>query len=298
MVANSVSKVNVNEVTFANNIYEFSRFYDKHFSLCKELAGIKEVIFKDRNDNSKEVREIKKRLVGEFFRYAIDQVGSFIIDNLHYLDNVEIQDLLINKIDKLEKDFINDYVFINLSKDSKRNINEETVYQQKYFSYLLRCFEITSEAIRYLQTSLMISPKSILKIFVFHDDTKFFINLGTYRDEISRSIGQYRFSYTLDHIKEVLGYYYSYNVFMDYEYREEMEIKIRKLINLTINGEIIYLIENYSQDSDFRRNEVLELSYKIKRLLRYVYVKTNESMQKQKVLPKKVIREYIDKTTI
>ena len=214
----------VNEVGFVNHFYEFSRFYDRHKELCDELSGMKKILTRDRGGE-----DAKNVIDAQNFHFGISKLHSFLIDNMHYINDMNDRECLQKRIFDLEIRYQNDSEYLEFASKS-RGLSDEIIFKTKYFNYLLECFNIASSIMTVLQTSLMISPKSIRKSIVYHDDSKFFVNLGQYRDEVSDNLADFKCSTALDHTRKVIGYYETYNLFMDLEQRNDLD----KLIKLSI----------------------------------------------------------------
>jgi len=295
MDSDSRRNSSIKEVGFVNHFHEFCRFYDRHTELCDELSGMKERIMKEKGSEKRYI------ISASNFHFGITKLNSFLIDNLHYVDDYDKRKDLMSQLKKIEIRYINDEEYLKLINTSNRDVNKEVELQQRYFEYLQSCFKIGSEIMILLQTSLMISTKDIHKNIVYHDDSKFFLNLGRYRDSLSDNLANFKFSNVLDHIKKIEGYFYSYNLFIDLEIRRDLEKLIDYIIELILTKENLSLVISIRKNlnlSNKQKLDVRELSSYIRDALSFIYVKTNECLQEKNLFPKRQKRIFIDKTTI
>lgn len=289
-------KAQVHEVIIANHIREFSRFYDKHKTLCDEITGVKKrTIIEKGNPLPIEITRLN-------FHFAIKRLYAFIIDNIHYVTEKDKRNEIEVEINNIEQSFINDSDY---NEYVKRNdslvIDDKIKFNIKYFKYVLRCFELSGKFVKYLQNSLMINTKDIKKSISFFEYGNFFENLSQYRDEISNDLSDFRFKDILTHLKKIIGYHYTYRVFMLQTELEVIDLLINTLISYVLKEEFVgYIIKTNKNDfltNDERFDIQIETIF-IKQILSRIYVLMNESLSERNILPKVSKKELIDKTLI
>ena len=202
----------IDEVTFKNHISEFQRFYRNHKSFCDEVAGIKPRVLYEDN----EVKEFYVKR--ENFIFAIRKLTAFVIDNLHYIKNISDVRIIEKECYDLEQSYTEDALYHKLL-NKTRTKEEEITLNKLYIEYVIKVYEIGNMLVNLLQSSLMIATSKVAKDVEYHNETAFFDELSQYRSEISDSISNYRFSDTLIQLKRILGYHYTYKIFLKQEER-------------------------------------------------------------------------------
>lgn len=284
----------VDEVKFKNHIAEFKRFYSSHKSFCDEVAGLKPRLMKEKNDATEFFIEKKN------FIFAIRKLLSFVIDNLHYVKNVADRRDLENSCYSLEREFLNDNEYHELAKRS-RTVEEDIILTKKYLSYIIKIYLAGNKLTNLLQNSIMISTSRVAKNIEYYNEVNFFDELSIYRTEMSDSISNYRFSDTLIQLKKILGYHYTYKIFLDYEDQQFIEDLLLALIDEILKENILLLIvkvkkQQYIPDDDQKKMTYYHAS--IKKALLKIYYITNLGLSERKILPKIERKIHIDKTLI
>lgn len=290
----STTKRPKDEVSFVNHIFEFVRFYNNHRLFCDQISGIKgrQVL---SNQNEEQVYITEKNFV-----LAIRKLNAFIIDNLHYIKDLDDARTMQEKVEQLEDDFNSDRSYHSLNDASARSDEEEIVLQQKYFRYLLRCFELANDLVRLLQNSLMVSPADTKKYISYHNPASFFENLSYYRDEMSNDLSQFSLDNSLNHVKKCLGYVYSYKNLLHEEERLLIERLQKRLIAYVLDPltiEHITQVKSRMYDED----DLKAIKGDIKRirfLLQNLYYLTNKCLSSRNIMPKIQRKIFLDKTTI
>lgn len=285
----------VDEVKFKNHISEFKRFYSAHKSFCDEVAGIKPRLFKEKS-------EAEEFFIGKKnFIFAIRKLLAFVIDNLHYVKNVGDRRMLESACYKLEQDFIDDKVYHEIASKKTKTAEEEIVLTKKYLEYIMRIYATGNKLTNLLQNSIMISTSRVAKHIEYYNEGNFFDELSIYRSEISDSISNYRFSDTLDQLKRILGYHYTYKILLDYEDQKFTEDLLLALIDEILKEDILKLITKVANSqylTDEEKKSMTEYHSSIKKALLKIYYITNMGLSERKILPKIERKIHIDKTLI
>ena len=284
----------VDEVTFKNHLSEFQRFYSNHKSFCDEVTGIKPRAIIENNER-KEFYVTK-----ENFIFAIRKLSSFVIDNLHYIKNLEDRRKIEKDCSDLESEFQNNEEYQKLVL-KQRNTEEDIRLTEMYLVYIVKIYEVGNRLVNLLQNSIMIATSRVSKDIEYHNETSFFDELSRYRTEISDSISNYRFSDTLLQLKKILGYHYTYKILIKTEEQQFTERILQLLIKEILQKDTLKLIKKVAEGNYLRKEENEKMIYlhtNIKKVLLKVYYITNKNLSDRKILPKILRKIHIDKTLI
>lgn len=291
----STKVYSLDEVGFANHLNEFIRFYERHKTLCDEIAGVKKrIIILDGTPTEIIITR------SNFFQ-AIKKLNSFIIDNLHYIYKTIQRNEIISEISSLEQRFLNDgryKEFVKLEKNL--SIEDEVEFNKLYFNYVFDCFELSYFVFKELQDSLMITTRDKTKAVKYYDTKKFFENLSLYRDEISSSLSDIRLSKAFNHFKKVVGYYYTYKFIVSKDTIDYVDSIIRIVYSYIVSPAFIELVKIASRQKveGYYIQELYNKTLTFKQMLSEIYLRTNESLSERNVLPKIEKKITIDKTLI
>ena len=284
------------EVSFSQHIQEFIRFYEKHKALCDEIAGVKtRAIIENGN-------AIPIRITRSNFDYAIKRLGAFIIDCIHYIDEKTTRKSIMAKFEKLEEDFYYNKKYTDFIRREKAlNVSEDVEFNKMYFDYVLRCFSLSYDFFKLLQSSLMLSTADVKKSLRFYDVSAFFDNLAKYRDEVSLDLSNIKLKTTFQHLKKVIAYNYTYRIFMNREEIEYIDELIIIVCSYVMNSEFLDFMRRHLLKEVLTSEEIMNIRKKmkfIKDILGTIYILTNESLSERNILPKIEQKTYIDKTLI
>lgn len=284
------------EIVFANHKLEFLRFFESHKKLCDEIAGLKYF-------NVSNFGEVNKILISrENFIVGIRKLNSFIIDYLHYIEDKGEVDEVLNRFETLENDFINDEVYNSFVKKKDNLSNEQEInFSKKYINYLVKAFDISYLMSKYLQKSLNIASREIVKNIQFVNYDGFFNNLSVYREEVANELSNLQYENIFDNFKKLMGYFYTYR----YLISNREQIHIRDLLRLIHNyitlDETIRVIIKIKDDVEFSismkqelRNEFIVL----RNAFNKIYYLCNYSLSMKNILPKSKTDVLVDNTLI
>lgn len=284
---------NHNVVEFSYTNQEFSNFYDRHKSLCDEISGSKLVTFKYLK-NQEDI-EIKK----ENFIIAIKRLHAFIINYSHCFDDKADEKILFSMMFKLEEDFIEDVEYNGLIAKSKDLVMTDKVdFSIRYYDYLFRCFDIIVKTSEYLQKSMMIGTKNIKKLTEWFDAKPFFENLGNYRTEVSNIISNFVVSDVELHYKKILGYHYTYRLFVDYEELHKIDKIIELCNSYILNKKFMKFVFDIKENRIKQDKQIRQENLFLKRVLYMILKLTNKSLSNKNILPKINRKVMFDKTGI
>ncbi|OGI12475.1 hypothetical protein A3K64_00010 [Candidatus Micrarchaeota archaeon RBG_16_36_9] len=281
---------NVDEVSFANHLNEFIRFYDRHKSLCDQITGVKKVSYIE-NGTLQEVEIGKSN-----FLMAIKKLNAFLIDNIHYISSTKTSKRFEQDVLDIETEFMSDSKYHEyLKNESNLTMKEKMDFNITYFKYIFRCFEISYNLFKELQTSLMISTKDIKKSLRYYDFKEFFENLSKYRDEVSNDLADFRFKNVFNHFKKVIGYHYTYRFMVSKVNMEYVDELISIAYSYIMNPKTIDLL---TEEDTGNVSEMHAKSLLLKRIFSEIYKVTNKSLSERNILPKIEKKVLIDKTLI
>jgi len=295
MFAEKNKSERINEVGFANHIYEFLRFYEKHKGFCDEISGVKERIL---IEDGKE----KVFFIGvENFGFGIKRLNSFVIDNLHYIKDMEDVRRLEKLISTLDDDYNSDLEYQRLSNLEVRSSEQEVKLLEWYLQYLFRCYDIANYMFNLLQSSLMIGTKDIKKAVSYFNDTPFFEKLSLYRDEVSDDLANFKLRNIFHHIKRISGYYYTYRLFMNPKDSARVDRIIQLVLSYCFSRDVNRLIIQIREQRNLNSEDLriaMEITSKIRYILSKIYYMTNKGLSDKNILPKIQKRVHIDMTLI
>ncbi|MFX0132283.1 MAG: hypothetical protein ACFFDN_01425 [Candidatus Hodarchaeota archaeon] len=265
------------EVTYAKHYLEFLHFYTKHRNLCDEISGLKKYT-KIENGHEKEISTTKQN-----FDSAIKRLDSFIIDNSHYMNKIDKQNIK-NKINEIYSSFYGDTKYTQLASKEILSRDEEILFNKLYFKYILKCFYTIDTICEALQDSVMLNTNRIRKAIKYFNADGFYENLAKYRSEVCDMIANMKFKDTFISYKKVLGYHFTYRIMVEGQQREKIDVIINKLTRYIFGNEFLNLIYSNNEEHliNDKRNELMF----IKECISKIYVLTNESMSKKNILPK------------
>lgn len=287
--------LNKGEIQYKNHKLEFLRFFKSHKKLCDEISGLKYHIL-DPNTNTRIF------ITKQNFSLAIKKLNSFMIDYIHYIDETPKQKHIESEFYKLEEEFNNDNEYMLFSnRYNNLSITNQILFSKKYIYYLKKTFDISYLISKYLQNSLNIASKEIMKSLQFVDYDGFFNNLSIYREEVANDLSNLKFSTLFDNYKKIMGYYYTYRYLIN---RREQE-HINQLLNiiyeyLTIEEVIKYIIQlnsegevNISKIKEMREDFII-----IRNSFNRIYYLCNYCLSLKNILPKSNKEILIDNTLI
>lgn len=290
------SKAKKGEVIFSNHKLEFIRFFNAHKKICDEISGLKYHVIGTVHGDERKVITKKN------FNVGINKLRSFVTDYFYNIDDKGQGEELNRMIGKLEDSFNNDVVYKSfIAKGDNIGITQEVMFNKLYLKYLLQSFEITYYMSIYLQKSLNLSSKEIIKTVAFVDYDSFFNNLSHYRDETVSVLSNLSYINLYDNFKKILGYYYTYRYLLDIESNNLIkksifllygyitdENTIKRIIRIKGGGDI-------SKDYLYMVNKDFQI---IKDLFNWIYNICNKGLKNKNILPKTKVRLMEDNTLI
>lgn len=277
------------EVGYADTAKEFTNFFLWHKTLCDELAGAKELGFREEENQQRIF--IKE----DNFIFGIRRLQAFVINYSYAFDDAIKKQEIMKKVFTLEKEFFDDERYHELAGKKGLSFESEAELKKMYFKYLIRCYEIIVKMSIYLKSSLMVKTRSIETRLVYRDTKSFFDFLGDYRKEISNSISHFVISKTLKHYKKVLGYHFTYRMFCDPDELMKIDKCIKVMNSYIFQEDFMRFIYNNKNNED---TTLIENNIMIKKILLYIIERTNESLMIRGILPKIRRKILIDKTGI
>jgi len=285
----------INEVKFSNHIYEFIQFYNNHKNFCDEISGIKERTMIEDNV------EKKFYINPSNFSFAIKRVNAFVIAYSNYITDAEDKVEIERRVKELDDKFNSDYEYQKLASKSSRTSEQEYYLYKSYLSYLFDCYKIGNFLYKLLQSSLMIGTSDIKKAISYYNDTAFFERLSLYRYEVSDDLANFKLRNTLEHLKKIVGYYYSYCLFISPNDADRIDRIIDLLIEYCFDPELTRLISKLQNKQALGNTEIeiiRDETSKVKYVLSKIYYITNVSLSRKNILPKVKKRVDIDTTLI
>jgi hypothetical protein len=288
-------KIAVDEVAFANHIYEFIRFYGKHKLLMDEITGIQERVVVEKG------KERSFYITKSTFKFAIKRLKSFIIDNLHYIKDYSDTLQMEKDIEQIELDFTNDTIYQGYIKKSTLSTENQIAYATLYFKYIIRCFELANRMCNFLQSSLMIGTKDIKKYVSYYNNKEFFENLSKYRDEISNDVANFKLSSANSHVRKIMGYYYTYKILLSSKDVFTIDPLVFGLIDYILHPNTIKLIITIRTTGNWDTETQKKIdtdTFRINKAISKIYYIVNKDLSVRNILPKIQKRISIDRTLI
>lgn len=291
-----MTKNNTDDNTLAFQRYnaEFENFYDRQASTCDKISGARLLYFNYKNEQ----KEID--IDATNFKKGIRVLKSFVVNYIHYIDELMLRRTFVDTLENIEKDFDKDIEYKKLLMFRENSPKYEIQLQKKYFEYLLRCFKLVSEFLNSLQSSLMPNKKDIVKKVSYASYDRMFINLSNYRGAVSDYISNYEFKNCLNVFKKLLGYHFTYRLYIDSIELKPIDWLIDNVKEIIYSEEFLRLYDKYIDDNlvSTDKETLYELDSYLYVAINKIYELTNQSLSYMDVLPK-INRKYnIDKTGI
>ncbi len=283
------------EIIYTDHRLEFLRFFKDHKNLCDEISGLK---YHGVNNLTKE-----KILIGKSnFILAIKKLNSFIIDYNHYIEEDAKSNHIKREFEKLEFDFIDDEEYDGfIKKGDGLSVGNQILFNKKYIYYLRRTFDIFYLMSQYLQNSLNIASREIIKNLQFVDNDGFFNNLSVYRNEVANDLSNLKFSTLFDNYKKLMGYFYTYRYLINK--REQIHIMglLDVIYDYLVLEDVIKFIILVKDDSDINLTRVKNMREEfiiVRNAFNKIYYLCNYSLSLKNILPKSNKDVLVDNTLI
>lgn len=283
------------EIVHTNHKLEFLRFFKSHKRLCDEISGLKYHVISNLSN--------EKILINKSnFGLAIKKLNSFIIDYIHYIEEYVKRNHIEKEFDELENEFNNDDEYMWFIKnDSNLSISNQIMFNKKYVYYLRRTFNVSHLLSQYLQNSLNIASREIIKNIQFVDYDGFFNNLSAYREEVSNDLSNLKFSSLFDNYKKLMGYFYTYRYLINKREQKHIVDLLDMIYNYLTLEDVIKFIISVNSDGDVNLTKAKGMREEfiiIRNAFNKVYYLCNYSLSLKNILPKSNKQLLIDNTLI
>jgi len=279
--------VNQGNVSFTNHSLEFSKFYQQQKQLCDNISGVS-------TDNN--VSVTKKTL-----NIGFNMLWGFIGSYDYALSHKSYREEIMNSLKKLENKFVNDDEYNGfIQKSSNLTFSQETIFNKLYLYYIFGMFEIIYKFSSYLQSSLNISSKEIIKNIGYVDYTYFYNNVSEYKTENNNNISELSYENIYDNFVKVLGFFYTYRFLMRKFVGDEVKEVIVDLFDELVSDDSIRKIAKLRENNMNKSGKVEiieELTY-YKELVIEIYRAIYKEMQGKNILPQSVNKVMVDNTLI
>lgn len=285
---------NKDTVIISKYNYEFDNFYDDQVALCDRLSGSKIIYFnyKDKQD--------EKEVGINNFKVGLRHLKAFIINYIHYVPEYLVKTNIRDRMADLDKEFENDSEYNDLVKKQNKTVDDKVTLNKKYLTYLTKSYELITDFCQALQSTLMVNTSSIKKKLSFSTTDKFFTNISQYRKGVSDFVANYELTNCLEVYKKVLGYHYTYRLFLDPEEIHKINNVMSNLNEVIFSEEFLPLfmkLKSKNLSSSDRVNLKIADAY-ILRAVSKIYELTNEGLSYKNVLPELKRKMILDRTGI
>ena len=293
---NFLTSATTGETVYSNHKLEFLRFFESHQRLCDEISGLKYHTITNINDQ-------KRILITKTnFDYAIRKLNSFIIDYIHYISEQHKIDQITNAFERLENQYITDVEYHNfVRRKDNLSVTQEILFNKIYLKYLIRVFDISFLMSKYLQNSLNIASKEIIKDVKFVNYDGFFNNLSIYRDEVSNDLSNLKFDTFLDHYKKLLGYFYTYRHLIPVDDQKDISELLMLVFEYITCDNVIKMMIKVRERAELTNTTRQEQRIKfqnIRKAFNKAYSLCNSSLSRRNILPKTNHEVLFDNTLI
>jgi len=286
-VNNIKDSANQGNVSFTNHSLEFSKFYQQQKQLCDNISGVS-------IDNDVSVTR-------NTLNYGFNMLWGFIGSYDYALSHKSYRKEILNSLKKLENEFVNDNEYNNfIQKSNNLTYSQETVFNKLYLYYIFGMFEIIYKFSSYLQSSLNISSKEIIKNIGYVDYTYFYTSVSDYKTENKNNISELSYENIYDNFIKVLGFFYTYRFLMRKFVGDKVKEIIIDLFDELVSDDSIKKIAKLRENNMNKSGKVEiieELTY-YKELVIEVYRTTYKEMQGKNILPQSVNKVMVDNTLI
>lgn len=280
------------EVVHVNHKLEFFRFFNRHKRLCDEVSGLKPFSIGE----GKEIIITRSNFI-----IGIRLLDSFITEFIPYVYIVDKANIIRDRFDKLEYLFINDVDYQNfINKGDNININNDVLFSKKYISYIRECFEISFLLSKFLQNSLNISSREIIKNLSFVSYESFFNNLSVYKEEVASVLSNSNFSNLFICFKKMLGFFYTYRYLVASREQKHIIFLFDRIYDYMILDDNIKLLGKFKDD--VMNNDDIKLLrndfFIIRRGFNIIFDLIIKSLQFKNILPKSSSEVLVDTSLI
>lgn len=281
------------EIIFANHKLEFLRFFESHKRLCDEIAGLK---YHTLTDTTKLLIDRSN------FDFGIKKLNSFIIDYLHYIEEEPKRNHVEGEFKQLEEEFINDINYHNyIKKKEDLSSLQDMDFNKRYVYYLMKAFDISYLMSKYLQKSLNLASREVVKNIQFINYDGFFNNLSIYREEVANNLSNFKYETLFDHFKKIIGYFYTYRYLITNREQKHIDTLLKLIHKYIINGDtartILKMKESGELSNSFKSDIRSDLII-LRDAFNKVYYLCNYSLSMKNILPKTKTDILIDNTLI
>ncbi|GAG22941.1 unnamed protein product, partial [marine sediment metagenome] len=237
------------------------------------------------------------------FDYALKKLNAFIIDYLHYIDETGRVEEINRDFNKLEQQFNNDtnyHSYVHIGKGNL-NISQEIQFNKKYISYIYKAFDLSFLMSNYLQKSLNLTSREIIKNIQFVNYDGFFQNLSHYRDEMSNNLSNLKYENLYEHFKKILGYYYTYRYLIIKEYQNDISSLLKLIYQYIIDDKIIRNIIRIKENAELTptfKQDIRKDFVVLRNAFNKIYYLCNYSLSMKNILPKNKSDILVDNTLI
>lgn len=293
--ADSYNSLRKGEIIHTNHKLEFLRFFKGHKKLCDEISGLKYHIVSNLSG--------EKILIDKFtFGFAIKKLNSFIIDYIHYIEEDVKSSHILKDFEKLEFDFDNDVEYHSFIKKGKDlSVGNQISFNKKYIYYLRRTFDVSYLMSQYLQNSLNIASREIIKNIQFVDYDGFFNNLSQYREEVANDLSNFKFGTLFDNYKKLMGYFYTYRYLVNKREQKHILDLLNIIYDYLSLEDVIKFIILVNTSDDINSSRVKDMRYElimIRNAFNKIYYLCNYSLSLKNILPKSNKDVLVDNTLI
>lgn len=283
------------EIIHTNHKLEFLRFFAGHKRLCDEISGLKYHKVNSLSD--------KKILIGKHnFILAIKKLNSFIIDYIHYIEVGAKSSHIEKDFEKLEFEFTNDDEYHGfVKKGDSLSVTNQILVNKKYIYYLRRTFDVSYLMSQYLQNSLNIASREIIKNIQFVDYDGFFNNLSVYRDEVANDLSNLKFSTLFDNYKKLMGYFYTYKYLINKREQKHIVDLLDIIYDYLVLDDVIKFIILVNTEGDINLTRIKDMRDEfiiIRNAFNKIYYLCNYSLSLKNILPKSNKDVLVDNTLI
>lgn len=264
-------------VNFANLSYAFMKFQEQYKNLCQNIS------------------EEKINNIGG----NIKRLRSFIFEYLVFVKSSELREEFIKYLNNLNEELSEDKEYSRLVALPDKTKNQQIIYLQKYYSYLIKIFKLIGNFGDELSKTFMPNKSDREKLFKYWNNNSFFEQFTYYKSNTSDKLASFSLNNFRDNFSYFLGFYFAYYLFIDEKSRFLCEKVFSNILNIVLNGEILkIMVSNYGDLSNEKKKLVKEIDFDLHNALSNIFFRCNYSYSQYGILPRMEQKILIDRRTI
>lgn len=276
-------------VNFANLNHEFTMFHQKHKDLCQSISGME-------SKQDQDLRVDNKNIIDKLKHTKANIIEYFVYTSRDFQKKVkkDMNDLMEELLDDT------DYEKLRIvPKGSRRNPNQNIIFYQKYYKYIIKLFSIIGFYGDEMTTTFMPRKSDRQKMLKYSNQGEFYSQFTRYKYSVSGELGKFNIYNCHKTIIYLIGFYFAYYLFIEPESRKLCEGVFSNILSIVTDGSVLTALAT-GKDTITKGQRALmrDLDLRLQDGLLAIFARMTYSYSEFGVMPKIDRKILIDKTTI